>query len=228
MTSLGMGARLAGARLIHRRSALGFLVALMAVAAGAALERVSGSRLAADRALTGVALGLVLPLSCWGTLSRALDGSRLDRALAEIARHGGSRRQAALGVLTVVALAQASLGALLALLAVVVTRAPADPLLLRDLATSTWIGALGGVTYAAWFLLGSTVGRKGGGRSWGLVLDWVLGAGASAMALPWPRGHLRNLLGAEPILAMPQWSATLALCLLGAIYAGLALWRSPR
>jgi len=48
------------------------------------------------------------------------------------------------------------------------------------------------------------------------------------MALPWPRGHLRNLLGAEPILAMPQWSATLALITLGLSYSTLALWRAPR
>ena len=227
MTSVRLGASVVLTRLSRPSSAIGLTVALLAVLAGALFERRTGSALATDRALAGVALGLVLPLFAHGTVSRALAGTRLDSALSEIARHGGSRKSATLGVLLVVVPALALTGATLAAVAVVVTRAPLDPLLVRDAMTSSWIGALGGACYAAWFMLGSTLGRRGGGRGWALALDWVLGAGATAIALPLPRGHLRNLLGAEPILAMPQWSATLALCLLGGLYVGIALWRAP-
>jgi hypothetical protein len=220
-------ARIVVARLSRASSAFGVAIALLAVIAGALLERLSGSRLATDRALTGVTLGLVLPLWAYGVVARALGGTRLDRAFSELARYGACRRRAAFGALLVLVALLAVAGALVAALAVIVTRAPADPVLVRDLATSTWIGALGGASYAAWFVLGSSFGRNGGGRSWALIIDWVLGAGASAMALPWPRGHLENLLGGEPVLGMPQWSATIALVVLGLVYSLLAIYRSP-
>jgi hypothetical protein len=117
---------------------------------------------------------------------------------------------------------------LLALSAVIATRFPADPRLGADLLACSWIALVAGAAYAAWFALGSTLGRSGGGRGWALVLDWLFGAGASLAALPWPRGHTRNLLGAEPVLGMPQWSATVALFLLGLLYAVVSVVRSPR
>jgi hypothetical protein len=227
LTALALGARSAAARLARVGSGVAFAVAIASVALVAFVERRALPLAAADRALTGVALGVVLPLLGYGTVARALDGRRLDQALASLARHGGNRRQAALGVVLVVTPLLAIAGALLAALAVIVTRAPADPLLLSDLRTSSWVGALAGTAYAAWFVLGSTVGRAGGGRIWALVADWVLGAGATAAALPWPRAHVRNLLGAAPVLGMPEWSASLALGALTVIYVALALWREP-
>jgi hypothetical protein len=55
----------------------------------------------------------------------------------------------------------------------------------------------------------------------------MLGAGGSAIALPWPRAHILNLLGAEPLLGLPQWSAIVALGLLSFGYLGFALMRAP-
>ncbi len=228
MTAFLAGMRLVRMRLVGASSVAGLTFALLSVLLVALLERRTGSILATDRALTGVALGFVLPLLAHGTVARALGGARLDVALADVGRHGGDRRVGALGVAVSLALVLALAGALIAVLAVGVVRAPADPRLLGDAVTSGWIGAIAGACYAGWFCLGSTLGKRGGGRSVALIVDWVAGASAGTAALFWPRGHVRNLLGAEPVLTMPQWSATLALGLLGVVYVALSLWRVRR
>lgn len=228
MMALTSAARMTAARLARSSSAVAFVLALVVVALVSLLERRASAQLAADHALSGVALGLALPLLAYGTVARALEGARLEVAVQALARYGANRRVALIGVTLSLMLALALSGALLALSCVVVTRAPADPRLMSDLATSSWIGALAGASYAAAFLLGSSVGARGGGRFWMLVLDFALGAGTSAVALPWPRGHVRNLLGAEPVMAMPQWGASLALSLLCLGYVGLCWWRTPR
>ena len=160
-------------------------------------------------------------------MARAAGGTRLDAGVEELARHGANRRQLVLGLSLASAAALALGGAFLAALAVVVTRAPADPKLVSDLTVSSWIGALGGVAYAACFSFGSTFFSRGGGRFWALVLDFTLGAGTTAVALPWPRAHVSNLLGASPVLAMPQWSASLGLFVLTLGFLALTVWRSP-
>lgn len=228
MTGLVLGARLTRSRLARGNSAIAVGTAALAVAMVALVLRRADPSSAPDQALTGVALGFVLPLLAYGSVARALEATRLEHALAELARYGANRRGAALGLVTAVATSLALAGALLAAVAVVVTRAPADPRLLADLGTSAWIGALAGAAYASLFCLASTFGARGGGRFWALVLDWVLGAGTTAVALPWPRGHVQNLLGAVPVLGMPQWAASVALLLLTAIFAGLTLWRTQR
>jgi hypothetical protein len=120
----------------------------------------------------------------------------------------------------------ASLGGILAALAVLLTRGTADPKLVGDLLSSVWLGVLGGACYAAWFSLGSMVGASGGGRLLFLLLDWVLGSGSTALAAPWPRAHLRNLLGSEPVLHMPQWSALAAVLLLTVVCGTWAVLRT--
>lgn len=227
MTAILSGARLASARLFRPSSLFGLLVASLAVAAVSLLQRRAVPLLAADRALAGVTFGIALPLLAYGSVARALGGARVDSAVAELARHGASRRSSTLGVQLALSLVLALAGAMLAALAVLVTRAPADPRLASDLAISSWIGALGGAAYAGCFLFGSTFGTSGGGRFWLLALDWVLGAGTTAVALPWPRGHLMNLLGEPPVLGLPQWSATLALLALCTGFGLLTLWRAP-
>ena len=228
MSAFVAGVRLVRFRLASPSSILGLAIALAAVSAVAWLERRSGSNVAADRALTGVALGIVLPLLSHGTVARALAGTHFETSLSELARFGGNRRIIALGVGTALAVVLAVSGALVAAVAVVVVRAPADPALASDVATSTWIGALAGASYAAWFSLGSTIGRSGGGRTALLILDFIAGASVGLSAMFWPRGHIRNLLGGEPVWLMPQWTATLALLLLTAAYFTLSLWRVRR
>ncbi|MCK6531388.1 MAG: hypothetical protein L6Q84_00340 [Polyangiaceae bacterium] len=228
MTGVAIGMKLVRHRLASVSSVLGVVFAIGAVFVVALLLRRTGSNLAADRALSGIALGLALPLLAHGTVARALGGAHFEAALAEPARHGGNRREIALGVGLALSLVLAMSGALVAAVAVLVVRAPADPALVRDLVTSSWIGALAGASYAAWFCLASTVGRSGGGRMVALFVDFVAGASAGLSAMFWPRGHVRNLLGGEPVWAMPQWSATLALLLLAGGYLALGVWRVRR
>jgi hypothetical protein len=226
--SIARGAALGFERLRSRRSVVAFAAAAVLVALGALLERRASSLIAADRVLVGVVFGVVVPLLAWGALARVTQASRLEESVRELARHGADRRQATLGIVSAAAVATALAAALLAVLAVFVARFPADPRLGADLVFGVWIGLLAGAAYAGWFALGSTIGRSGWGRGLALLIDWLLGAGAGVLSLPWPRGHVRNLLGAEPVLSMPQWSATAALALLGLLYAALAIARSPR
>jgi hypothetical protein len=119
-------------------------------------------------------------------------------------------------------------GALIAGVAVVAARGIGDPGLGSDLSISVWIGLLAGVSYG-WFLgLGACLGRRGGGRLGSLALDWFLGTGTGALAAVWPRGHLRNLLGAEPVLGLSQGAAMATLTALAVICLAMALWRTPR
>jgi hypothetical protein len=222
------GAGIAGLRLRSVPSLVGLGVAFGAVLVVALLERRFSPIHAADRALSGVALGIVLPLWTYGLVARATDGQRLVNAIFDVARLGGSRRAALLGWLTLTAGVGALVGALLAIGTVLITRSPSDPRLASDLLTSSWIGLLAGFVYVCWFAAASTFGARGGGRLWALALDWVLGAGISAIALPWPRSHVRNLLGAEPVLDLPQWASTAGLLALAVLCSAIALGRSPR
>jgi hypothetical protein len=171
---------------------------------------------------------VVLPLSCYGLVARATGSARLEDAVLLLARHGANRRATVFGLLSVTLPVGAVVGLVLASVAVLTTRLPADPALGADLLTSAWIGALAGSCYTAWFFAASTFGTHGGGRLWALVLDWVLGASATAIALPWPRGHVRNLLGATPVMQLPQWGSSVALVALTLASALWALRRCPR
>lgn len=227
MKSFVAGGVLAAARLRRVSTLVALIAAALFVMVAALIERRLGPAAAVDRTLVGAVFGLVLPLLAYLALDRVTETQRLDRALVVIARHGGQRRLAALGLVAACALALAVAGAALAALAVVAARGGGDPGLVRDMLASSWVGVLGGASYAAWFALGSTLGRRGGGRVWALLVDWVFGSGATLFAMAWPRGHLRNLLGAEPVLGMPQWAGLSALIVLGFGYVAVTLWRTP-
>lgn len=227
MSAVLAGARLALGRLLRPRVAVGVALALAAVALGAALERRISAARAADHALTGVAFGLALPLLAYGAWVQVTVRSRLDRSLWELGRWGTPRRRTAVGLLAATSLWLGICGAVLACAAVLIGRAVGDPALARDLYTSGWIGLLGGVAYGCWFGCAATFGPRGGGRLLALLADWVLGSGASVLAMPWPRGHLRNLLGAQPVLHMSQGAALAAVGVLGLAAAAVALWRVP-
>ncbi|MBN2192330.1 MAG: hypothetical protein JW751_05900 [Polyangiaceae bacterium] len=203
---------LRGIDLSWRRLTLGRMplapgIALIFVAFVAWLERQQSGAIAADRALTGATMGVALPLMVVALLHRLAPGERLDQMLLPLSRHGVNRRGAVLGYLGALSVVSGGCGMILAWVAVLVARGIADPMLGSDLATSAWIGALGGISYA-WLLgLGACVGARGGGRWTLLLLDAGLGMGTGTLALPWPRAHLRNLLGAEGPLVLAQWTA---------------------
>jgi hypothetical protein len=219
------GARLGWARLWTRPSLATFGAALVAVTLVALFERVDERAFAVDRALTGVVFGLSLPLYCFALAELVTSRQTLFDAVGPLSRHGLPRPELAQGMLGSTLALSALGGLVFGLLAVVITRGPSDPLLGRDLLATSWIGPLAGAAYAGLFALGSTFRR---GRLWFLLGDWLLGAGTGFLALPWPRGHVRNLLGYAPVLDLSQAAAALALALLALLGSLVASRRLPR
>jgi hypothetical protein len=219
------GARLGWARLSTRATLIAFGAALAAVMLFALFERVEDRAFAADRALTGVVFGLAVPLYCFALAELATSRTTLFDAVGALSRHGLPRPSLAQGLIGSI-VAPSALGSLaFGVVAVLVTRGPFDPLLARDLLAVSWIGALAGAGYAGLFALGSTFRR---GRLWLLLADWLLGAGTGFLALPWPRGHVRNLLGYSPVLDLSQAAAAFSLVLLALLGSLIASRRLPR
>ena len=203
-----------------RRGAVAACALALAFELGVALlERAAGRVGAADRALSGGAFGVALPLLCYFLVGRACAGSSSTDAVAPLARHGLDRFGLTLGLAVPPALGAAVFAALSSLLVVLVTRGSNDGRLLADALTSIWIGLVAGPAYVAAFVGASAYGRGGRGRSWLLAADFVLGAGDSVLAFPWPKAHVRNLLGGSPALELSQLGALLAL--LGTSFAFL-------
>lgn len=227
MTAFSSGWQL-GASRVRRRSLVSIAVIAGAfVVVIARLERLRASAFAADRTLTGAAFGIALPLVAYFVLDRLTARTSLRDGVTAVSRHGVSRRAAALGLLARACALCAMLGATLAVVAVVGARSSTDPALLRDMVASAGIGIVASTSYAALFGLGATLGSRGQGRFWLLACDWLFGAGNRAFAAPWPRGHVRNLLGAEAVLDLPQWGGLCVLVALIGACIGLALWRTP-
>jgi hypothetical protein len=202
-------------------AAIGFVIVV------ARMERMRQSAFAADRALTGAAFGIALPLAVYFVVEQLTAGAALRDVVTRVSRHGASRRGLLLGLFACAGALCAMIGAGLAVAAVLGARAWSDPALMRDLVASVGIGVAASTSYAALLGVGATLGSRGQGRFWLLACDWVFGAGNQAFAAPWPRGHVRNLLGAEAVLDLPQWGGLCVLLALIGVCTGLALWRTP-
>jgi hypothetical protein len=142
-----------------------------------------------------------------------------------LARHGADRRALGLGVATAAALWLALSCVVLAVFSVWLSRGHRDPLLFRDLISTSWIALISGAAYAAWFSLASLVGKRGS-RGLAFLVDFMLGSGASALAAPFPRGHVRNLLGGQPVLDLAQLASAAALAALLATYLSVSAIRT--
>ena len=219
--SISAGIDLARERLSQRSTLVACALGLTFELGVALLERAQGRIGAADRALSGGAFGVALPLTCYFLVGRVCAGGGSKEAVAPLARHGLDRYGLTLGLSLPAALVAAVFAALSSALVVAVTRGTADARLLADTLTSAWIGLLAGVAYVAAFVGASAYGRGGRGRTWLLAADFVLGAGDSFLAFPWPKAHIRNLLGGSAALELSQLGALLAL--LGTSFAFLLL-----
>lgn len=181
--------------------------------------------------LQGVAFGLVVPLFALALSTRL--GGRLEELMRVAwARYGGDRRSYALGRQTWPVLLLAVTGALAGALALGLGRASTDPRLELPLnVTSLWallgIAGLAALCYVACLGL-ATLYAGSLGRALFLLTDWLLGSGQSALAVPFPRSHLRSLLGGSPVLGMNGLQA--ALCLVALTLACTLLYarRVPR
>jgi hypothetical protein len=223
MNDIRNGVALARERLRGPSAPLVLCLSCVALFAIGVLERQSDPVSAPDDALVGAVFGIALPLVAYLVSERTCDGTRLDRSVDCLARYGVNRRAALCGVLLVAALSSAFAGALLTICALLGAHAPHSPTLLADLRASAGIALFAGAVYALYFGAASLLGKRGGGRKWALIIDFVLGAGGSALAAPWPRGHLRNLLGGTPVIELSQASAWLALALIGVACATLSV-----
>jgi len=221
------GAQLARERLRGLVSPLVLVLSVIAVYALGVLERRGSGAGAADSALEGPVFGFALPILAYLVSERVCDGARLDRSVDLVARYGVDRRAALFGVLLVSAASTALSAVLLTVSALIGAHTLRDASLVSDLRASVGIAALSGAVYALWFGAASLFGKRGGGRKWALILDFLLGAGSSALAAPWPRAHTRNLLGGVPVLDMPQSAAWLALLAIGAASVVLSVSRTP-
>ncbi len=211
MSDLQVGLRLGRERLRGSSAPLTLGVCCLAVFAVATLERSSDAGSAVDDTLSGVVFGVALPLLAYLVSERVCAGGRLEHSVDVVARYGCERRPALLGLLLVAAVATAFASALVTLAGLLGAHSLADPRLLGDVLMSLCIALLAGAVYALWFAAASHWGQRGGGRKWALILDFLLGAGSSSIALLWPRAHVRNLLGGEAALGWSQTTAWVAL-----------------
>jgi hypothetical protein len=227
MSDVALGVRLAFSRLFRWSFALGYVVAFLLAVTVALLERATGSARATDHALSGAVFGIAVPLLCYFAVGALTHGVRLDAALDPLARHGASRKSLLFGISCGGAFALVISASCLTFATLVAGHGTSGSALARDIGPSLWVTVLAVSAYVAWFLLGSTFGARGRGKTLFLALDWIFGSGSGVLAVPWPRGHIRNLLGLEPVLAWPQWGGLCAVFLITLACFGLAQRRVP-
>jgi len=228
MNGVRVGLALARERLRGSSAPIVLSLSCAALFSIGVLERQSHAASAPDDVLRGAVFGIALPLSAYLVSERACAGQRLERSVDGVARYGSDRRAALLGVLLASALCSAFAGALLTVAGLLGAHASHSRSLAFDLRVSIGIALLAGAVYALYFGAASLLGKRGGGRKWALVIDFVLGSGGWALAAPWPRGHVRNLLGGEPVIALSQTSAWLALGVIGATCLTLSVLRTDQ
>lgn len=227
MTAASLTARATARRLLGGAAPAALGLASLVALWIAVWARRDGPDQGADRAVHAI-LGLALPLLLLATSESGLGRSRLDRALRPIWRLGADGRVSALVATLVLSLGAVLEAWVLGAIAILGTRGLSDVALLPDLRATLFVASLAGIAYSCWLVLASTFGRRGGGRLIFVALDWLLGSGDGVLSAPWPRGHVRSLLGGAPVLGQAQ-SADAA-WLLGFAAAALlaALWRTSR
>lgn len=226
LTSLFMGARMALRRLGGRSTLLVTFGAVSFCTLAAWAERHAELSTAANNALRGPAFGLAIPIASLALVTLALGRKRLEDAVEPVATLGGGRRSAALGALLATSAVTALLGALTGATTAWIAYGRLDGSVLMDALTAAWIGALAGGVYAFYYGAASSVGKRGGGRLWALVADWLLGPLAGVAAVIFPRAHALNLLGATPVLDLPQVASTAILLGMAGLFAALASLRT--
>ncbi|HEY6461610.1 MAG TPA: hypothetical protein VIY73_15690, partial [Polyangiaceae bacterium] len=221
-------ARPAMARLGRPRPLL-IVGAWAALALGFALAaRSTGASHGADHALADAFGAVVLPLIAYSIVGAVVAGRSLSGAASPVVAFGARPSRAASFLVAVSVGACCAVCALLAAAVAVLAHGASDPPLVRDAAASAYAGLLGGAAYASWFSMGAAFGRRGGGRTVLLLLDWLLGAGHSVAAVFAPRAHLRSLLGGAGPLNWSGGVSAVALVTIAIGCAVVAVTRSRR
>ena len=180
--------------------------------------------------LSGLVFGLAIPLLALVIGSR-MGPHRKDLMRAPGVRWGFNRRGYALGLAAIPTLLVGAAGSFLAGLGTVATWAITQPegnagSAAGVLLTSALLGGAAGVIYSvclgaarlAWPTVGTTAF---------LVAEWVLGSGSGFVALPWPRAHLRAMLGGHSVLDVGTLGGLLALLLIALAQPALLGRRLP-
>jgi hypothetical protein len=222
-------ARPAVARLVRAPRAWAFGAGWCALALALAVSaRTQGLAHGADHVLLDAYGAIVLPLLAFGLVGSLVGSSSLSANLAPLTAYGAPPVLAAATTLGVALVPCITLGAVLAALLAIVAHGSGDPPVARDALASAYAGALGGAAYASLFALGSSLGRRGGGRALLLVADWFFGAAGGVLSLVTPRAHLRNLLGGAAPMDLPGGASAAVLVLLTVAYLAATLARSRR
>jgi len=218
-----MIARVPLARLTRSRRAWLAIAAWFVIGlAGAIIVRARGNTTGADHMMRSSYGFIVLPLVAYATVGATLGGMGMKRAIRGIVVLGADPRRAALITTAVALLASAIFGALAAIVINVIAHGSADAPLARDLFASSWIGGLGGASYAAYFCAGSAIGR-GAMRSVFLFIDWIVGSGAGFGGLFTPRGHVTSLLGGAPVFELSPRVSSVAIVALVVFWTVIAV-----
>ncbi|MCA9632532.1 MAG: hypothetical protein KC766_32990 [Myxococcales bacterium] len=173
--------------------------------------------------LLGLAFGLVMPFGALSLSRRAFASGSLLESVAEPARWGADRRATVLGLWLGLAIVLGLWFGVLALETVLLAGGNG-----LDGALSGGIGVQAGLAYACYLTAASGLGRHGHARVWFVGADWLLGATTGALALPFPRAHVANLLGATPPANLPQLASGLLLASLSLLCLLISRWRLPR
>lgn len=194
----------------------------------ALLARSESAPNGADHVLVGAFGAYVVPLLAYAIVGGAIGGGSLRGSVAPTVAFGAPPARSAAVTVGLAVLVAAGLCAGLGAVLAAVAHGVDDPPIARDALTSAYAGALGGAAYAAWFAVGASFGRRGGGRAVLLVADWILGSNDGAIALLTPRGHLRNVLGGAPPWGLSERGSAVALLVMVGVLAVVAVRRVRR
>jgi hypothetical protein len=190
--------------------------------------RSRGAANGADHVLVGAYGALILPLLAYSLVGAVVGGRSLGAATVPLVRFGAAPGTVAAVTVAFAVTTGVVVGAAMAAVVAVVAHGVGDPPLATDALESAYAGALGGGAYVAWFAMGASFGKRGGGRTALLVLDWILGLGRGAVAVLVPRAHVRSLLGGTGPLEWSGRASAVALVVIAMVCAAIAFRRAAR
>jgi hypothetical protein len=222
-------ARLPLARLGRTPRAWVAVAVWCALAIGLALTaRHQGATHGADQVLLDGYASFALPLLAYVLVGATFGGRSARASAAPVVAFGAAPADVAIAEVVVAAATCVIGGSLLAALVALIAHGAGDPPALRDALTSAYAGCFGGAAYGSWFALGSGFGRRGGGRTVLLLLDFVVAGDDGVLALITPRGHVRSLLGGEAVLDLPGRASAAMLAVMALALGFAAVARARR
>ncbi len=196
--------------------------ALLSVSIAFAAGR-SGGASGTDHMMRGTFRWLIVPLVAYAVVSAALGGMGLKRAVRGVVFLGAQPRRAALETVLVASIASAVVTGALAFAVTLLSHGATDAPLASDLFSSTWVSALGGLAYGAYFCAGSAI-ANGTPRGLFLAFDWIAGSGTGVLAFFTPRAHLAALMGGPLCADLSARTSSVVLVVSVLVTTSIAVW----